>query len=258
MKERYARNIGTITAEEQKTLMQKAVCVIGCGGLGGGIIENLTRMGVGKLTVVDKDVFDATNLNRQVLSNEGNLGISKAEEAAKQMKNINSEVVVTAVNADVTAENIGEIIEGHDVVVDAVDNVSVRLVMEDACSLKNIPIIHGAIGGWMGQVAVVRPGTGIMHMIYQDVDYDSGVQEGGNPSFTPALISAIQSAETIKVLHILVFPVPRVAIIARIHPIRLKLGSHKIETRFLIALEFKVYHLIGVFAVIGVHIKEFG
>ena len=200
MEKRYARNIGAITAEEQKILMQKSVCVIGCGGLGGGIIENLTRMGIGKLTVVDKDVFDVTNLNRQVLSNEENIGISKAEEAAKQMKIINSEVDITAVNTDVTADNINEIIAGHDVVVDAVDNVSVRIVMEEACSVKNIPLIHGAIGGWLGQVAVVRPGSGIMRMIYQEPDDEQGLQEGGNPSFAPAVISAIQSAETIKVL----------------------------------------------------------
>lgn len=199
MKDRYTRNIGTITVDEQDVLMQKAVCVVGCGGLGGGIIENLTRMGVGKITVVDKDAFDTTNLNRQVLSNEDNIGRLKAEEAAHQMKLINSEVAITAINTEVTSENIYDIIDGHDAVVDAVDNVSVRLVMEEACSDKNIPLIHGAIGGWVGQVAVIRPGAKILHMIYQEEDLVA-VQEDGNPSFTPAVISGIQAAETIKVL----------------------------------------------------------
>lgn len=199
MEERYTRNVGTITSEEQNTLAKKAVCVIGCGGLGGGIIENLVRMGVGKLTVVDKDNFDVTNLNRQILANEANIGCSKAEEAVKQMKIINSEVSVTALNTTVNSENIHEIIEGHDVVLDAVDNVSVRLIMEEACSANDIPLIHGAIGGWMGQVAVVRPCSGILRMIYQEGD-EAAAQEGGNPSFTPAVVSAIQAAETIKVL----------------------------------------------------------
>lgn len=200
MKKRYSRNIGTLTAEEQKLLMQKSVCVIGCGGLGGGIIENLTRMGVGKITVVDKDVFDSTNLNRQILSNETNIGKSKAEEAVCQMNLINSEVAITAINMEVTSKNIHEIIESHDAVVDAVDNVSVRLVMEEACSNKKIPLIHGAIGGWIGQVSVIRPGAKILHMIYQENASDEIRHEGGNPSFTPAVISGIQAAETIKVL----------------------------------------------------------
>ena len=68
MNERYLRNIGVIAEDEQELLSQKSVCVIGCGGLGGGVIENLVRIGVGKFTVVDSDVFDVTNLNRQVLS----------------------------------------------------------------------------------------------------------------------------------------------------------------------------------------------
>jgi molybdopterin/thiamine biosynthesis adenylyltransferase len=72
--------------------------------------------------------------------------------------------------------------------------------MEDACSGKDIPLIHGAIGGWIGQVAVVRPGARILHMIYQENKSGETQQEGGNPSFTPAVISGIQVAETIKVL----------------------------------------------------------
>ena len=80
MNERYLRNIGVIAEDEQELLSQKSVCVIGCGGLGGGVIEALVRIGVGKLTAVDSDVFDLTNLNRQVLSNEGNIGKAKAAE----------------------------------------------------------------------------------------------------------------------------------------------------------------------------------
>ena len=85
MNKRYSRNIGVITQDEQVLISQKSVCIIGCGGLGGGAIENLTRLGVGKLTVVDSDVFDVTNLNRQVLSNEGNIGKAKAAEAVSQI-----------------------------------------------------------------------------------------------------------------------------------------------------------------------------
>ena len=94
---RYTRNIGTISEDEQQLLAAKSVCVVGCGGLGGGIIEGLVRIGVGRLTVIDGDVFDETNLNRQVLSNQDNLGHAKAVEAKLQMRAINDSVQVDSI-----------------------------------------------------------------------------------------------------------------------------------------------------------------
>lgn len=200
MKERYARNSGTISKSEQELLKTKSVCVIGCGGLGGGVIEGLTRLGVGRLTIVDKDVFDETNLNRQVLSNENNLGVSKAEEGARQMYEINSEVKITPVNSELTADNCIEIIGGHDVVVDAVDNIAARRILEDACEKADIPLVHGAIAGWYGQISVVMPGSRIMHELYQENDTSDKENPLGNPSFTPAVVSAMEVAETLKLL----------------------------------------------------------
>lgn len=194
---RYDRNIGTITIEEQELLKTKSVCVVGCGGLGGGVIENLTRMGVGELTVVDGDSFDESNLNRQILSNEENLGKSKALEAIEQMSLINSEITLIAIEDLLNTENAGSIIDGCDVVVDALDNTEARLALENACEIEGIPLVHGAIGGWNGQVGVVMPGSKILHQIY-----DGGLQDSTstNPSFTPAVVSAMQAAETIKLL----------------------------------------------------------
>lgn len=207
---RFARNRGTVMAAEQELLMQKSVCIIGCGGLGGGIIENLTRLGVGRLTVVDGDVFDETNLNRQVLSNEHNLGKAKAAEAAAQMKLINSEVTINAVTDRLDEKNCAKVIAGHDLVIDAVDNINTRLLLESACEAEKITLVHGAIAGWSGQVAVIRPGDGLLHKIYDgeksaagsdDLQADKGSEtETGNPSFTPAVISGMQTAETLKVL----------------------------------------------------------
>ena len=208
MNERYSRNIGVITQKEQAILSQKAVCIIGCGGLGGGVIENLVRVGVGKLTVVDSDVFDVTNLNRQVLSNEENIGKSKAPEAAEQMKLINSEADIAPIQAELTEENCRQIITGHDLVIDAVDNIKTRFVLEEACEKEDIILIHGAIGGWSGQVGVIRPGDKLISKVYaadqDDVlerEDDAAVDTSlGNPSFTAAVVSAIQAAEAIKVL----------------------------------------------------------
>jgi len=208
MNERYSRNIGVITQKEQVLLSQKSVCVIGCGGLGGGVIENLVRVGIGKLTVVDSDVFEVTNLNRQVLSNESNIGRSKAVEAAEQMKLINSEADITPIQEKLTEENCRQIIAGHDLVIDAVDNIKTRFILEEACEKEDIILIHGAIGGWGGQVGVIRPGDKLISKVYAaDQDdilesEDAAVVDTslGNPSFTAAVVSAIQAAEVIKVL----------------------------------------------------------
>ncbi|MDD6310782.1 MAG: HesA/MoeB/ThiF family protein [Firmicutes bacterium] len=196
---RYTRNIGTISEDEQSALATKRVCVVGCGGLGGGVIEGLVRIGVGHLTVVDGDVFDETNLNRQVLSNEDNLGHPKAVEARLQMKTINSNVQIDSVQGLLTEENAAAIIAGHDLVVDALDNMEARLVLEDKCEEAGIPLVHGAIGGWQGQVTVVMPGDCILHQIYEDAEVDKSVKPT-NPPFTPAVVSAIEVSEAVKVL----------------------------------------------------------
>lgn len=200
IKNRYHRNGMTVTPQETQQLMEKSVCVVGCGGLGGGIIENLVRIGVGRITAVDGDVFEETNLNRQILSNEENLGKNKAEEAVRQMAVINSDVHITAVPAFLKAENASGIIAGHDVVVDALDSPSARKLLEQECQKVGIPLVHGAIAGWSGQVAVVMPGAGILAEIYGDTADRGDETESGNPSFTPAAVSAIQACETVKLL----------------------------------------------------------
>lgn len=198
MKERYIRNIGILTKEEQHSLMSKSVCVAGCGGLGGNIIEELARMGVGHLRVIDEDIFEESNLNRQILSREGNLGCSKALEALDRVKNINSDVDIEAVEARISKDNCRDLIHGCTVVVDAVDNVETRLLLEAACEEEKVPFVHGAIGSWCGQVAVSMPGDRAIAKIYGEEE--SGEEKPSSPAFIPAAVAAIQVAETIKLL----------------------------------------------------------
>lgn len=200
LQRRYERNSMTITPEENKLLRAKKVCVAGCGGLGGGVIEGLVRIGVGTVRAIDGDVFDETNLNRQVLSNEGNLGRSKAEEAVLQMKLINSEVRIDPVYAFIDESNAAELIRGFDAVVDALDNISSRKTLERACEAENIPLVHGAIAGWNGQVSVVMPGDGTIAAVYEGEEENGEEVLTGNPYFTPAVVSAIEVAETVKLL----------------------------------------------------------
>lgn len=216
---RYERNRNTISEEEQQLLQKKAVCVIGCGGLGGGVLEGLARVGVGRITAVDYDAFDETNLNRQIISKEENIGQSKAAEAVKRIASVNSEVEATAVEAKLTRETGAEIIRGHDLVIDALDNIDSRLMLEKLCADERIMLVHGAIAGWRGQVAVISPdGEKILAEIYGDESQEgsdhgrdnaeaAGGSENkgeetvtGTPAFTPACVSSIEVAEAVKVL----------------------------------------------------------
>lgn len=197
--ERYLRNKKLISQEEQEKLAQMKVVILGCGGLGGYIIEMLSRVGVGKLTLVDFDTFDESNLNRQLLSTEKNLGVSKAAEAQRRVRLINSLVEVEVLEERVSEENMDRIIEGAMVVVDALDSIPLKKKVEEACTRMKVPMVHGAIGGWIAQVAVVRPGEFLLEKLYGDTE--AGVEaEMGNPSFTPALAASIQTGEVIKLL----------------------------------------------------------
>lgn len=199
MKKRYLRNISTLTPDENEKLKDFRVCIIGCGGLGGYIVEMLARIGIGHLTVVDMDIFDESNLNRQILSTERNLGYSKSKEAKVRVNNINSDINVTIIEEGFSEENGMETIRHHNVVVDALDNIESRFLLQKYCKKLNIPLVHGAIGGWFGQVCTIMPGDDTLSKIYKR-DYVGIENKLGNPSFTPANIASIQVSEVIKIL----------------------------------------------------------
>lgn len=200
MEKRYSRNVSTISVEENEKLKGFSVCVVGCGGLGGYVIELLGRLGIGTITAVDGDVFDETNLNRQILSSEVVIGKSKAIVAEERMAIVNSLIKINPMHKFLTKENCNDIIKGHDLVVDALDNISSRKILQQGCKEENIPMVHGAIAGWYGQVCVVMPGDDLLHIIYPDQENKGEEVELGNPSFTPALIASIEAAESVKIL----------------------------------------------------------
>ncbi len=200
MNKRYDRNRNTFSVEENERFKTFRVFVAGCGGLGGFVIEELGRLGIGNITAVDGDVFEESNLNRQLLSTEKVLGKSKALAAKERMALVNSEVTVTPIQAMITEENAVELISGHGIVVDALDNASSRFVLEKCCEKLGIPMVHGAIAGWYGQVAVIFPGDRFLEKLYPKEGGKGAETELGNPAFTPAVIASIEVAETIKVL----------------------------------------------------------
>lgn len=197
---RYSRNKNLMSDDEIILLSQKKVCVLGLGGLGGYIVEMLSRIGVGSLTLVDGDVFDETNLNRQLFSSMNNLGNSKALEAEKRVRGINPLTKVIPVYEFVDSSNAMKIIANHDVIVDALDSIDLRKYIAKVCTELNLPLVHGAIAGWYGQVATIYPNDTTLDILYPK-DIKRGIEkELGNPSFTPALVASIQVSEVIKLL----------------------------------------------------------
>lgn len=197
---RYERNMMTFSPEENDSFKDFKICVVGCGGLGGYAIELLGRLGIRHITAVDGDVFEESNLNRQILSSEPLLGSAKVLAAKERMKKVNSNVTVTPIHAFLNESNGKSIIEGHHVVIDALDNIKSRLTLAKLCSQSNITLVHGAIGGWYGQVSVIPPDSTLLQEIYS-MEEEKGLEaQLGNPAFTPALIASLQISETMKFL----------------------------------------------------------
>lgn len=198
---RYQRNRQTISTGGQLELFLSSVAVIGCGGLGGYIIEELTRLGVGRIVAIDPDVFEEHNLNRQLFSTPSTLGLPKVEAAAKRVEQINPAVRLTPIQKAYAPDNGHELLSNLTVVVDALDSIAVRLELAETCNTLGIPLVHGAIGGWYGHVATQFPGEQSIQKIYSAWADGKGVEQRlGNPSFTPAVVASLQVAEVCKII----------------------------------------------------------
>ena len=152
-----SRQMSIVTRSEQERFKDAKIVVIGCGGIGGETIEMLARMGIGKLTLIDEDVFDFSNLNRQTLASISDLGLDKSEVAKEKVRSINPYVKVTAFHEHVDQTNIYKVIGNSNIVIDALDNVLTRVIVSRAAKEKGIPYIHGAIHGTLGQIIVFMP-----------------------------------------------------------------------------------------------------
>ena len=197
MEARYARNIPALTEAECLALRQKRVLVVGCGGLGGHIIDQLARIGVGTIRVVDGDAFDPSNLNRQLLSSVSLLGTSKAKAAAEHVARVNPDTGTEAVPVFLTEENAAQLVADCDIVMDALDNISSRKILAAACAEAGIPYVYGAISGWVAQAAVSMPGDDLMELLFPE---DVEITDKSVLSFTPALCASLQVSLAVKLL----------------------------------------------------------
>lgn len=197
MESRYARNIPALTEAECRILKGKRILIVGCGGLGGHIVDQLARIGIGFLRVVDGDVFEESNLNRQLLSQVPLLGASKAKAAADHVRRVNPDVAVEEVDAFLTEENAARLISSCDIVMDALDNIPSRRILAGACREAGVPYIYGAIQGWVAQAAISMPGDNLMETLFPE---NVVIRDKSVLSFTPALCAAMQTALCVKLL----------------------------------------------------------
>lgn len=197
---RYERNYKTISHEDQKKLAESTVAIVGCGGLGGTMAEELARLGIGRLILIDGDVFEESNLNRQLFSTENNIGEKKVEAARKRLKTVNSEVKLTLFDRWFNEENASILFSGADLVLDALDSINRRVALERACHELNIPLVYAGIAGWFGMLGVSMQGDYSVSKVFKE-GVDKGVEkEWGNPAFTPWVLSSLAVAEAVKII----------------------------------------------------------
>ena len=197
MNPRYERNVPALSEEECNILLGKRVLVVGCGGLGGHLIDMLARIGVGMLRVVDGDVFEPSNLNRQLLSEVPLLGVSKAKAAAAKISRVNPEISVEAVDSFLTEKNVRRLLLFCDVVLDGLDNIESRRILAKECERAGIPYIYGAVNGWVAQAAISMPGDHLVEKLYPE---GSILKNKSVLSFTPALCASMQVSLCVKLL----------------------------------------------------------
>lgn len=198
MKTRYDRNKPLISEEEQKLIGNCAAAVVGLGGLGGTISEQLARLGFGRLILIDGDVVDESNLNRQLFATGETIGEPKTEAALKRLRTANPETVCNACYARLDEKNAVKLLHGADIVFDALDNIPSRRILQKTCRTMGVPLVHGAIGGWCGQVSFLLPGDTAFDYLYPPDSSPATSPQLGNLAPTASLVASMQVAQAVN------------------------------------------------------------
>lgn len=202
---RYSRQVllSHIGEEGQERLQKSKVTIIGCGALGTGIAEHLTRAGVGHLVVVDRDFIELDNLQRQHLFTEADVGTPKAVAAQEKLNAINSEVTITHFVEDVNQTNVEQFIKGRDIILDGTDNLTVRYIVNDACNKVQVPWVYGACVSVNGMTMNILPEGPCLQCLLPQMPAPGSVPSCdtvGIINTLPSVVSSIQSTETLKFL----------------------------------------------------------
>ena len=203
---RYQRHLllPEVGEKGQQKLFDAKVLMLGAGGLGSPAALYLAAAGVGTIGIIDMDVVDASNIQRQVLHNHDRVGMRKVDSARMTLEALNPDLVVKTYDTRLNAENILDIIDGYDVIVDGTDNFPTRYLVNDAALLKKIPVVHGSIFRFEGQATIFAPYVGPCYrcMIPEPppAELAPSCAEAGVLGVLPGIIGSIQAIETIKLI----------------------------------------------------------
>ncbi|MDA3853858.1 MAG: HesA/MoeB/ThiF family protein [Bacteroidales bacterium] len=201
-KARYSRHISlkAIGEEGQQKLLDASVLVVGAGGLGAPVLQYLVAAGVGHVGCVDADVVSLSNLQRQVLYREDDIGKPKVDIAKATLSQLNDDVHITTYPVMLSADNAETILSNYDIIVGATDNFESRLIIDKLSKAQGKAFVHGSIGEFEGQVAVFNYQGGIS---YQDLFSSPSASEGdslGVMGVLPGIIGSLQATEVIKII----------------------------------------------------------
>lgn len=184
--------------EGQKLLLESRVLCVGSGGLGSPVIQYLAAAGIGTLGIIDDDVVEISNLQRQVIHG-GNLGKPKVGSAKEFVERLNPDVTVVAYKMRMESGNVEELISDYDVVVDCSDNFATRYLLNDACVLHNKPLFHGSIFMFEGQVMTILPHEGPCYRcIFSSSPSTDAAKTAGVMGILPGVIGTMQATEVVK------------------------------------------------------------
>ncbi len=205
MLKRYSRQVilSNIGEEGQKKLLNSKVVIVGCGALGTVAANNLARAGVGHITIIDRDFVELSNLQRQMLFEEEDVGEPKALAAAKRLNAINSEIEIEPIVADLNHTNVQEILKDASVVLDATDNIQTRMLVNDVCVQNGIPWIYTGAIGTSGMIMNLLPDGPCLRCLYPNIP-----QAGSLPTCdtlgvlntVTAIMGSMESTETLKII----------------------------------------------------------
>jgi len=203
--DRYARQVvlGDVGPAGQQALLDGSVLVVGAGGLGAPVIQYLAAAGVGTLGVVDGDAVERSNLQRQVIHGDADVGRPKVESARDFVADLNPDVTVETHATDLDGENATDLVADYDVVVDATDNFRARFLVNDACTLAGVPFTHGAVFKFEGQVTTFTGEGPCYRCLFPEAPPEGAVPncaEAGVLGVVPGTIGTVQATEAIKLL----------------------------------------------------------
>ena len=204
MEDRYHRQLilPEIGPQGQRRLAAAKVLIVGVGGLGSPIAIYLAGAGVGNIGLVDDDVVSVTNLHRQVLYSEGEVGQKKALCARRRLLSLNSSISVNAYDTRLDSDNADDLVAQYDMVVDGTDNFKARYIISDTCAKWHRPYVYGAIYGLDGQVAVLCKGHATYRSLHPDEQATLSMPHPGKQvtGVTPAIVGSVEAAQVLQLI----------------------------------------------------------